>query len=84
MSPSVVVIALFKLERICPVEFNIREESFIWLKASSYNKSAALPGSTKTLCTSKPLMQRVRVQVHHNGAQGPYSGLLRERIWSCL
>ena len=59
MSPSVVVVALLKIERTHPTEFNIREESFIWLKAGSYNKSTALLGSTSTLCASKPLIQRV-------------------------
>ena len=59
MSPNVMVVAPLKLERTRPAEFNIREESFIWLKAGSCNKSAALPGSTSTLCTSKPLIQRV-------------------------
>ena len=59
MSPSVVVVAPFKPERIRPAEFNIHEESFIGLKAGSYNKSTALPGSTNTLCTSKLLIQRV-------------------------
>ena len=58
ISPSVVVVAPLKLESICPAEFNISRESFIWLKAGSCNKSTALPESTSTLCTSKPLIQR--------------------------
>ena len=53
MSPSVVVVAPLKLERIRLVEFNIREESFIWLKATSCNKSVALLGYTSTLITTQ-------------------------------
>ena len=53
MSPSVVVVAPLKLERIRPVGFNIREESFIWLKATSCNKSVALLGYTRTLITTQ-------------------------------
>ena len=59
MSPSVVVVTSLKPERTRPAEFNIREESFIWLKAGSYNKSIAQLGSTSTLCTSKPIIQMV-------------------------
>ena len=59
MSPNVVVVAPLKPERICPVEFNILMESFICLKACSYNKSVVLLGSTSTLCTSKSLIHRV-------------------------
>ena len=59
MSPNVVVVAPLKPKIIRPAEFNIREECFIWLKASSCNMSAALPRSTSTLCISKPLIQRV-------------------------
>ena len=59
MSPSVVVVAPLKPKRTCPAEFNIREESFIWLNAGRCNKSAKLPGFTNALCTSKPLIQRV-------------------------
>ena len=58
-SLSVVVVALLKPERISPVEFSIPNESSILLKASSCNKSVALPGSTNTLCTSKKLINRV-------------------------
>ena len=59
ISPSVMVVAPLNLYRIRLAEFNICGESFIWLKAGSYNKSTALPGSTNTPCTSKPLIQRV-------------------------
>ena len=59
ISPSVVVVAPLKPERIRSTEFNISGESFIWLKEGSCNKSAALPAYTDTLCTSKSLIQRV-------------------------
>ena len=59
MSPSVVVVVPLKPEMTRPIEFNISEESLIWLKAGSYNKSAMLPGSTSTICTSRPLIQRL-------------------------
>ena len=69
MSPSVVVVASLKPERTRLVEFNILEESFLWLKESSCNKSVALPGSTSTLCTSKPLIKKgeyKRIIMGHN------------------
>ena len=59
ISPRVTVVAPLKPERSRPTKFNIRGESFIWLKADICNKSAALLGSTSTLCISKSLMQRV-------------------------
>ena len=59
MSPSIVVVVSLKPERICPAEFNIPKENFIWLKAGSCNKSTSLSGSTSTLCTSKPIIHRV-------------------------
>ena len=59
ISPSVMVVVPLKPKRIRPAEFNIPEESFIWLKAGSYNKSVMVPGSTSTLCTSKLLIYRV-------------------------
>ena len=59
MSPNVVVVALLKPKRIRSAGFNIPEESFIWLKVDRCNKSVALPESTSTLCTSKPLIHRV-------------------------
>ena len=58
-SPNFVVVAHLKLERIRLAEFSMSEESFICVKAGSRSKSTALPGSTSTLCTSKPLIQRV-------------------------
>ena len=59
MSPSVVVVAPLKPERIRSAEFNICRERFIWLKVGTCNKFVVLPGSTSTLCISKPLIQRV-------------------------
>ena len=56
MSPSVVVVVPLKPKMTHAAEFNICEESFIWLNAGSYNKSVALLGSTSTLCTSKLLI----------------------------
>ena len=61
ISPSIVVVVPLKPERIRSAEFNFSGEIFIWLKAGSCNKSAALLGSTSTLCTSKPLIQRVSI-----------------------
>ena len=45
--------------RILPAEFSLSKEMFICLKAGNCNKSAMLPGSTSTLCTSKSLIHRV-------------------------
>ena len=59
MSSIVVVVVLLKLERIMPAELNLSKEMFIYLKASSCNRSIALPGSTSTLCTSKLLIHKV-------------------------
>ena len=42
-----------------PVELSLSSGTFIYLKAGSCNRSAALLGSTRTLCTSKLLMQKV-------------------------
>ena len=61
MSPSVVVVTPLKPERIRLAEFNIPEESFIWLKAGNYKNSVALLGSTSTLCTSKSLIHKVSI-----------------------
>ena len=59
VSSSVVVVMPLKPEMIRLAEFNILEESFILLKASSYNKFAMLLGSNGTLCTLKPLIHSV-------------------------
>ena len=42
MFPRGAVVVLLKLERIRPIEFSIYGESFILLKAGSYNKFVAL------------------------------------------
>ena len=46
-------------EKILSVELSLSSRTFICLKARSYNKSVALPGSTSTLCTSTLLMHKV-------------------------
>ena len=53
------MVAPLNPDRILPVELSLSKEMFIYLKASSYNRSVALPGSTSTLCTSKSLIHRV-------------------------
>ena len=55
----VTVVALLNPNRILPTEFILSKEMFICLKASSCNKSVAVPRSTNTLCTSKSLIHRV-------------------------
>ena len=57
-SPRVMVVTPLKPQRIHLVEFTTPKESFICLKVSSCNKFVALLGSTRTLCTSKLLIQR--------------------------
>ena len=42
------MLASLKPERIRLAEFNMLEESFICVKAGSWSKYAALPGSTST------------------------------------
>ena len=59
MSPIVTMVAPLNPDKILPAELNLSKEMFIYLKASSCNRSAALPGSTSTLCTSKSLIHRV-------------------------
>ena len=59
ISSRVKVVALLKPDSKHATEFSVSIESFICLKAGNCNKSVALPGSTKTLCTSKSLIQRV-------------------------
>ena len=87
MSPSVVVVASLKLERTRSVELNILEESFIWLKAGNCNKSAALLGFTSTLCTSKPLIQRVSTSAPSWGIMTLFGftgmGLVSSRLPLC-
>ena len=59
MSPIVTVVALLKPDMILPDELNLSKEMLICLKAGSCNRSAALPGSTSNLCTSKSLIHKV-------------------------
>ena len=59
MSPTVSVVAPLNPDKILPAELSLLSGTFICLKAGSCNKSAALPGSTSTLCTSKLLMHKV-------------------------
>ena len=69
MSPIVTVVASLKLDKILPVELSLSKEMFICLKAGKEmficlkagrcNRSAAVPGSTSTLCTSKLLTYKV-------------------------
>ena len=59
MSPIVTVVAPLKPNMILPAELNLSKEMFICLKVGSYNRSAALPGLTSTLCTSKSLIHKV-------------------------
>ena len=59
MSPNVTVVTPLKPNMILPVELSVSKEMFICLKASSCNRSVALPRSTGTLCTSKLLIHKV-------------------------
>ena len=53
------VVALLNPNKILPAELSLSSGTFIYLKAGSCNRSAALPRSTSTLCTSKLLMHKV-------------------------
>ena len=55
------VVAPLKLDKILPGEWSWSIETLICLKAGKWSRSAALPGSTRTLCTSKPLMHTVNI-----------------------
>ena len=59
MSPIVTMVAPLKPDRILPAELSLSKEMFICLKAGSCNRSAALPGSTSTQCTSKSLIHNI-------------------------
>ena len=59
MSPIVTVVAQLNSDMILPAELSLSKEIFICLKASNCNRSAMLPGSISTLCTSKLLIHRV-------------------------
>ena len=54
------VVAPLNLDKILQAELSLSSDTCICLKVGSCNKSAALPGSTGTLCTSKLLMHKVR------------------------
>ena len=60
ISPTVSVVAPLNPDKILLVELSLSSDTCICLKAGSCNKSAALPGSMSTLCTSKLLMHKVR------------------------
>ena len=60
ISPTVSVVAPLNLDKILSAELSLSNDTYICLKAGSCNKSAVLPGSTSTLCTSKLLMHKVR------------------------
>ena len=53
------VVAPLNPDKILPAELSLSSGTFICLKAGSYSRSAALLGSTSTLCTSKLLMHKV-------------------------
>ena len=59
MSPIVAGVAPLKPDRILSAKLRLLKGIFICLKAGSCSKSAALLGSTSTLCTSKLLMNKV-------------------------
>ena len=59
MTPIVTVVAQLNSDRILPAELNLSKKMFIYLKVGSCNRSAALPRSTSTLCTSKLIIHRV-------------------------
>ena len=60
ISPTVSVVAQLNPDKILQAKMSLSNDTCICLKAGSCNKSAALPGSTSTLCTSKLLMHKVR------------------------
>ena len=76
MSPIVTVVAPLKLDRIVPIELSLSEEMFICLNAGSCNRSAALPGSTSTLCISKSLIHKVSTSASWCGIM-TLDGLIR-------
>ena len=59
MSPIVTMVTLLNPDRTLLAELSLSKEMFICLKVGSYNWSAALPGSTSTLCISKWLIHKV-------------------------
>ena len=53
------VVALLNPDKILLAKLSLLSGIFSCLKDGSCNKSAVLPGSTRTLCTSKLLMHKV-------------------------
>ena len=79
MSPIVTVVTPLNPDRILPVELSLSKEMFIYLKAGSCNRSAVLPGSISTLCTSKSLIYKVSTSASWCEAM-TLDGLKGERI----
>ena len=59
MLPIVTVVAPLKPDMILPDELSLSKDMFICLKVGKCNRSAALPRSTSTLCTSNSLIHKV-------------------------
>ena len=59
MLSIVTVVTPLNPDRILLAELSSSKKMFICLKVGSYNRSAALLGSTSTLCTSKSLIHKV-------------------------
>ena len=53
------VVAPLNPNKILPDELSLSSGTFIFLKAGSYNRLVALPGSISTMCISKLLMHKV-------------------------
>ena len=60
ISHTVSVVASLNSDKILFAELSLSRDTCICLKAGSYNKLVALPGSTSALCTSNLLMHKVR------------------------
>ena len=67
MLPIVTMVALLKPDRILPAKLSQLREMLICLKAGSCNWSAALLGSTNTLCKSKSLIHKVSTSASLSG-----------------
>ena len=61
------MVAPLKPDRTLPAELSLSKEMFIFLNAGSCNRSAVLPGSTNTLCTSKSLIHKVSTRASWYG-----------------
>ena len=59
ISPIVTVVDPLKPDRTLLTELSLSKEMFVYLNTGSCNRSAALPGSTSTLYTSKSLIHKV-------------------------